>query len=544
MHTVLLSKQISPSAYSNILSGTPHEVIKDDDNFMKFKIINHLLTTLEQSERESLPQMYLFRYEKDRKQVLAEEREGNLEEDVENGLEYGDKLVFYMFEIEINFYECLFGKDGYKSIPAGSMAVMTVNSILALVDKAVPELKKEDKTMVPLRWLYPSQNKISCNAEIPLWPELEKLYKKIHPGQSIPGRAGILRALSLSDNKEIKEIMRNLFQEPEIFACPDLEDYIIMLIFYCKYPTSYKLKRIDYNLDIFTEYKEILLKLASMGYGLNRMDNKDEKKKKDDPCEVYKNEATGKIESYYIKLPSYHINIYDKYADLVDKNKQDCVEENARYLLRFEVQLMRSRLNYEVNRNVQGIEGMKRELEYFLTYELELQIMKYFLERILGNGNYYTFTSAVEIVENSDQTKNMKKKLCRVLKHVAKRGSIRSFLECVENGKITDCGVLDTAKKYLKMLHEMNVNPVTISRNMQKRMESIQRKVDMELLPCMLRYPEYHYRSDFLYNPLVYLEINYQIFKTNQKMGYEAAFSYLPNMRFIPDSEKDKKADS
>lgn len=534
MHTVLLSRPISPDLYSNILTTVQYRVVDKDKEgkFFKCEIRNNLLTTLEESERASLPHMYLFRYEKDISDGSEDDEDG-LEEDGEEGLKRGNKLVFFMFELCINFRECLFGKDGYKSIPAGSMAVMVVNNILELVDKAIPILNNENEKMVPFRRLNPSRGYALSNYEIPIWPELERIYKKLHPEQSNPGRAGILKALAVTENKEVKEIMKNLFMEPEVFACPDLDEDETMRIFNSYIPTYYSLKRIDYNLDIYTEYKEILLHLVSMGYGMKEKVKKDEKgkkKEKGDPVKVYKNEVTGKIESYYIELPSYHINIYDKYAKLVKDNEQDGVEEITKYLLRFEVQLLRKRLSYEVDRNVQGIEGMTRELKYFLTYDLEHKIMDYFLQRIIGKGNYYTYTSACKIVENSNLKKGMKEKLCRVLEHVAECGSIRDFLKCVDNGKITDCKKLNTAKNYLKILHKMNVNPVTISSDMQKQMKDIEQKIHVELLPNSLQYPQYRYGIDFLYNPLVYLEINNEVWKKNREMGEPPIYSYISSV--------------
>lgn len=590
MHTLLLSKVISQQLYFTILSNHPHEMIKDKRGFVKYEINNNLLPLLTEDEKESAPLMYLYpaKNKKKKKDGGDKEKKGTKEE---GGKEEGDSKIYYMFEILINIQRSLFGR-GYKSTPVGSIPAFIFSNIFVLVEKAIPELSDEDYRTVPDLWVHPlrimyneldkvvqqldredlkaeliewfiSRKDMSdelkgalqqldskdlkrmyykrdwlLEKEIYLWPELKKMYEKLYPGQVPPGRADILRALARTEDKEVAKAMERLFPTLDVFRAAECDETVMAYFNECYWP-DYKLRRIDYSLDIYTEYKGLLLKLVSMGYGIT---NK--------KTTVYHGKGRGEVESYYIELASYHINIYDKFTEMVKKDPQSEIEEKEKYLLRFEIQVLKDFLNNQVrdNNNKPGNDSIKRELQYFNQSDTEYCIMQRYLHKIIGGGNYYTYDVALEIVNASSLTKNKKKKLCKVLYLVAKHGGIRNFLECVNKGAITDCDYdfnEETAKGHLKELHELNVNPVTISRAMQKQMEAIEQKIHMELLPdslkypqsrkkddslYMLQYPQYRYGIDFLYNPLVYLEINNDIWEKSREMGEPPINSYISSV--------------
>lgn len=586
MHTLLLSREISSGLYSDILDNHPHEMIANKPDFVKYEINNNLLPLLTEDEKESAPLMYLYsvKVKKEKKDGGDKEKNGTTDD---GGKEKGDSNTFYMFEMLINIQRSLFGR-GYKSTPVGSIPSFIFSNIFVLVEKAIPELSDEDYRKVPDLWIHPpkkiyneldkvvqqldredlkaeliewfisrkdmsdelkgalqqldskdlkrmySKRDYLLEKETDLWPELKKMYEKLYPGQVPPGRADILRALARTEDKEVARVMERLFPTLDVFRAAECDETVMAYFNECYWP-DYKLRRIDYSLDIYTEYKGLLLKLVSMGYGIT---NK--------KTTVYHSKGRGEVESYYIELKSYRINIYDKFTEMAGKGGQNGIEEKEKYLLRFEIQVLKDFLNRQVsNNNNLGNDSIKRELQYFNRSDFEYYIMQKYLHKIIGGGNYYTYDVALEIVNASSLSNNKKEKLCNVLYLVAKHGGIRNFLECVKKGIITDCGIEGTAKGYLKELHKLNVNPVTISRAMQKQMEAIEQKIHMELLPdllkypqsrkkddslYMLQYPQYRCGVDFLYNPLVYLEINNDIWEKSREMEEPPINSYISSV--------------
>ena len=127
------------------------------------------------------------------------------------------------------------------------------------------------------------------------------------------------------------------------------------------------------------------------------------------------------------------------------------------------------------------------------------------MESLIGTGHYFYFNTAIEIINRSSYSSNIKEKLCAVIRYISKYHSIHRFLELVEKGTITDMGTLSTAKNYLKQIHALGVNPVTISFNQKEVMEQIKQTHPMPDLG------NYKYGKDFLYNPLVNLHIAYQL---------------------------------
>lgn len=294
--------------------------------------------------------------------------------------------------------------------------------------------------------------------------------------------------------------MKKKFAEPELFSLPIKREAKQKLIDQ-HYPLTFKLKRMDFACDIYTDFKIRLLELIKQGYDVKAFS---------DGTRVYCNDITHIIETNYYVSNSVTINIYDKEAELKAKNIPIPLEEKDRvpYLLRFEVQAEKSRLHY-VRKKEQEKTGkeISRTLDEFVNGNYEYENLNYYMKRIIGEGNYYEYDTAIDIINNSNLKNNMKQKLIKVIKHVSKRQGIANFLKAVEEGKITDCGKLSSAKSYLKQLHEMGINPVTLSRRQVDEMKQIQQQYPMPDIG------QYRYGVDFLYNPLFYLEIQQQIVK-------------------------------
>lgn len=173
-------------------------------------------------------------------------------------------------------------------------------------------------------------------------------------------------------------------------------------------------------------------------------------------------------------------------------------------MLRIEVQVQKNRLNYVLKKTSTKENKEKRILRPFLDDEIEYTHMKDYIKIIIGTGNYFCYEVAKDIINNSHHKKDKKDKLCRVLHHISIRNGIENFLKCVNDGLITDCGKPSSITRHLKDIEALGVNPVTISRDKSRLMKGIQQKYPMPDIG------KYRYGKDFLYNPLVYIELEYQ----------------------------------
>lgn len=93
-----------------------------------------------------------------------------------------------------------------------------------------------------------------------------------------------------------------------------------------------------------------------------------------------------------------------------------------------------------------------------------------YLAKISGTSDYYPYKKAEEMIEGSGKSKTVKNNLFAVINGVAQFKGVDQFLSHIgdSNPSYSFMKVLSSeksAKKYIRMLdHELNVNPVTISR--------------------------------------------------------------------------------
>lgn len=469
MHTLLFSKRIGSDDYYNILNSIPHTVVEHSDSskFRKFRITTEKLQTDGESD---LPEVYLVNGEKKNKK---------------------NKKIYkyYMAEILVDCSRFL-DSDSYCSVDAAGIFMWALSSVIGQICRAIPQLDNLHRIIN-----YEGH-------ENSIWSILWDAYESVYPDKAwsyILETPSIMRAtaskalqilaeLAESDSQRAKETLQALFSTPQFTRDLDRN----RMLFYIDYPPDFVLKRIDYTFDMYTDYKQIYLELVTKGYGLAR--GKDR---------VYRSGTENEAESLYIKLKSYRINIYDKMKQLNDKGRAVEDDGKAGKLLRFEVQAERGKIDSELKKMETDRSGkMLSGMSDFISYEMEHEMLEYYFKKIIGTGNYYTITAAKEIVNASGHKKSMKEKLNKVLGHVARRGSIKNFLECVGKGEITDCGKVQTAGEYLKKLHELGVNPVTISREQQSRMKAVKRETEPDIPQIAFRYPKYRYGIDFLPSPL------------------------------------------
>ena len=139
------------------------------------------------------------------------------------------------------------------------------------------------------------------------------------------------------------------------------------------------------------------------------------------------------------------------------------------------------------------LSGLSGQLEV-----LEMELWNYYMNRIAGNSDYYSYKRAETIINNAKKKKITREKLESTLKGVAIYKGIEEFIKHAAENKagIPQDPIMDNinseevARKYLLMLErELKINPVVISRSY-----AMERKVDW--LPNLLskikeRVPQY-----------------------------------------------------
>lgn len=216
--------------------------------------------------------------------------------------------------------------------------------------------------------------------------------------------------------------------------------------------------RIDYAVDIHLEfpyqYPGLYVKLLNKG----------------DKPKPYRDKAKGKSGSCYWECKSTTGNVYDK-ADQMKKNGKPMeLVEQARNLLRFEVQCKSPKVGYLRKNN----ELESRDLCHFFCSEIAESVLLSYCQRAYKTGDYYTFRSAQAHMKNLGITKRRIKACENVLSSVAQARSISNARkQLVENGmtlKNTNPPLeirysVEQFGRNCKALLSMTINPVTIPRD-------------------------------------------------------------------------------
>lgn len=252
----------------------------------------------------------------------------------------------------------------------------------------------------------------------------------------------------------------------------------------------FKARRIDFAFDLKTMHQQYLT-LINRGYSLRKdvyertyyedkdtqegaYDNGADILDSEEILQMMADEETSDSDYHsdvnYVyykgKRNGVNINIYHK-ASKIQKEKLSFDPDMDYDFLRIEVQVKKSKLNAIVSKfglNKEGLGG--RELEYLISPEIEHYILNYYVNKLTGTGFYVTYDRAMKMIDESKYTKAKKEHLKKVIDAVAKKHGIAKVLEQVENGMITDLGKLSTVKQYLRDIHKLGINPVTIPARM------------------------------------------------------------------------------
>lgn len=233
---------------------------------------------------------------------------------------------------------------------------------------------------------------------------------------------------------------------------------------------AFKARRIDFAFDLYSMHEQYLT-LINRGYTLRKrsfersyFEDKelqaelaDDEPDFDDDTDSYNPD----VDYVYYKGKSVNINIYDKGKQL-EKGNMPAPQDEDYNFLRVEVQVKKNKLNALVKKH--GLLG--RELHYLITPEIEQEVLNSYVKALTGTGVYVTYQTALKIIDNSNFTRSKRERLKKVVKTVSDKHGIAKVLEQVQNGTITDLGQLSTVKSYLREIHDLGINPVTISARM------------------------------------------------------------------------------
>lgn len=287
----------------------------------------------------------------------------------------------------------------------------------------------------------------------------------------------ILPQLELYPEYRVKgyELYWNTGKKPSI-----LDDYYRL--------NSFKLRRIDYAFDISLSAEQYI-QLMKWGKGINRksfkrmnFDNSEshnvveltdvtiddtEEINDDEPdfddIEELMQDFKSDTRYIYYKSKSVNINIYLKGEQL---NKKGLIENyNPLYdFLRIEIQVKKNKLNYiNQKHNVHG-----REFHTMPIPEYENEILGYYIKQLAGTGLYVTYDRAIQILEHCNIKPTKLKKMKRMLQLFTQYQSVRTVMDKVKAGEITELGSYSTVQSYVREIERIGINPVTISRNMKK----------------------------------------------------------------------------
>lgn len=211
---------------------------------------------------------------------------------------------------------------------------------------------------------------------------------------------------------------------------------------------SYKFKRVDFAVNIVTEDIENymnLIKRSNIPDSFYQETKYDKSSKRRKPFE----------DSFYLvgrnkaNKATVTINCYHKGKQLKNK-KLPCTDERAKYTIRFEVQCEYNKTYALTKSEAFGKDGFS----YFLSNEVSEDNLKFYYKKTIGFGDYYTLSKAKEIIQGKRMKKEKKVALLEILDIVNEKRGIWKARKNTPDKKLFN--------KYIKEIHELGVNPVTI----------------------------------------------------------------------------------
>jgi hypothetical protein len=230
---------------------------------------------------------------------------------------------------------------------------------------------------------------------------------------------------------------------------------------------EWNFKRLDYAVDIKTEYVKEYIKLSF-------------------------NNSFDREGSYYKKSNSVGINFYnklDEVAKLVEKGHATEGDlKKAENVLRIEVQCELSKINGIKNKY--DLKG--RNVMYFMNPTISKESILYYYDKVVGSGDYYKAYHAYKnIMENNSLSKRSKDNCIDTVKLVAQARSVWKAREQYDAGitiknsqpSLDLKGSKAAFNEHLKIIRKIGVNPVTIPKEWKiNYLPNIRTQIEQQLL--------------------------------------------------------------
>ena len=173
-------------------------------------------------------------------------------------------------------------------------------------------------------------------------------------------------------------------------------------------------------------------------------------------------------ESFYLKSNSVTINYYSKYLQLLNKSQENVkkgyppinqeILDASRNIYRFEVQCKYHKI-YSMSQKAK--EAGNRSINKYkslLDPILCVTIISNYYNKVIGKGDWYTLSTAIQIIKSKCFNSQKEQHLINALKDVSR---CRSLVKAKESCPIEKIGTFTRA---LNQLETLNINPVTIPR--------------------------------------------------------------------------------
>ena len=164
----------------------------------------------------------------------------------------------------------------------------------------------------------------------------------------------------------------------------------------------------------------------------------------------YKYMKQRKVYRTSLKLGGHYsmcsLNFYDKYQQL--KDVFGIEDNNYLNVCRFEIQINKNKLKKLLNEN-----GTPRHIGYYFKESMFEKLYFDFLQDFFNSGNYIHLDKEIEIIKNSGYSQTIKLNLLK-------------FIKVVNITNLTYTSnyfCYNTIKKYIKLLNQINLNPICLS---------------------------------------------------------------------------------
>ncbi len=218
--------------------------------------------------------------------------------------------------------------------------------------------------------------------------------------------------------------------------------------------------------------------------------------------EVSKRKKSDK-DSFYLESNSVTINCYRKRKQLME-NFQDCPNlEDARHIIRFEVQCGYLK-TYALSKNLaQSGVSTSDIIREMLSEDFCAEIIRDYFERVIRRGDYYTLDGAIKQVQLRHFRRKKEERLINGLRMINQFRGIHKVKAALQDEE------LKTFRRTLSDLANINVNPVTIPREwniprIPNLLAAYERSIDDELIKIYLNEMD--------------SKIIYEIFKEKKKL--------------------------